>query len=77
MSVLMVNDQVEFTRLKELLGVTDGNLASHLKALEKDHYILVSKQFLNRKPNTTYSVTEQGKVAFHSHIEALEKLLKT
>ena len=72
----MVNESADFSRLKELLGVTDGNLASHIKALEKEGYIMVIKQFINRKPNTSYAVTKVGKKAFENHIEALEKLLK-
>jgi len=76
MSILMVNDSVDFKRLKELLGVTDGNLASHIKALEKVNYIQVHKQFVNRKPQTIYTATAEGKVAFKKHIEALEKLIK-
>lgn len=76
MSVLMVNDQVEFTRLKELLQVTDGNLASHLASLEKEGYIAVIKQFVDRKPNTSYAVTAGGKKAFNEHLNALEKILK-
>lgn len=76
MSILMVNDHADFNRLKELLDVTDGNLASHIKALEKEQYILVEKQFIGRKPNTRYSATKLGKKEFTKHIEALEKLLK-
>jgi DNA-binding MarR family transcriptional regulator len=76
MSVLMVNDSVEFTRLKELLQVTDGNLASHLSALEKEGYVAVIKQFVNRKPNTSYAVTAGGKKAFNEHLNVLEKLLR-
>ena len=75
MSILMVNTFATYSRLKELLNVTDGNLASHLKALEKLDYILVSKEFIDRKPQTSYSVTETGKMAFTKHINALEKLL--
>ena len=76
MSILMVNEDADFNRLKELLEVTDGNLASHIKALEKAEYILVEKQFINRKPNTRYSATKLGKIEFKKHIEALEKLIK-
>ena len=71
----MVNEKADFKELKELLGATDGNLASHAKALEKEDYIAVQKSFIGRKPNTSYSVTLQGKMAFKKHIEALEKLL--
>ena len=76
MSVLMVNDRYDFNSLKELLDTTDGNLASHLKGLEKEEYILVHKSFLGRKPNTNYQATEKGKAAFKQHLYALEKLIK-
>ena len=76
MSALMVNESLDFNRLKELLGVTDGNLASHLKALEKVAYIDVRKQFVGRKPNTQYSATTEGKKAFNDHLNALEALLR-
>lgn len=75
MSILMVNDHADFNMLKELLGATDGNLASHTKALEKAEYIKVEKQFIGRKPNTRYSTTTLGKVEFKKHIDALEKLI--
>ena len=71
----MVNEKADFKELKELLGATDGNLASHAKALEKEAYIVVQKAFIGRKPNTSYSVTTAGKNAIKKHIEALEKLL--
>ena len=76
MSVLVVNDSISYNRLKELLGVTDGNLASHLKALEKLEYIMVEKSFVDRKPRTTYSVTPTGRTAFKDHLNGLEALLK-
>jgi DNA-binding HxlR family transcriptional regulator len=76
MSVLMVNEQIDFNSLKELLDLTDGNLASHLKALEELAYIEVNKQFIGRKPNTTYKATEKGKKAFEAHLNALENLIK-
>nr|WP_306351999.1 transcriptional regulator [Flavobacterium sp. '19STA2R22 D10 B1'] len=76
MSVLMVNEYAEFTTLKELLGVTDGNLASHIKALETEKYVVVEKQFIGKKPNTRYAATPLGKKAFQQHIEALEKLIQ-
>jgi len=75
MSILVVNDYADFNMLKELLGATDGNLASHTKALEKEAYIKVEKQFIGRKPNTRYSATKLGKAAFNKHIDALEKLI--
>lgn len=76
MSVLMVNEYADFKTLKELLGATDGNLASHTKALEKVDFIKVEKQFIGRKPNTKYIATELGKMEFKKHINALEKLIK-
>ena len=75
MSALMVNEALDFSELKSLLDLTDGNLASHLKALEKVAYINVKKQFIGRKPNTSYSATEEGKQAFKRHLEAIEKLI--
>lgn len=77
MSVLMVNEQLDFTSLKELLGVTDGNLASHLRSLEKSNYITFSKSFLDRKPLTRYRATPVGKKAFMKHIHAIENLLQS
>lgn len=77
MSVLMVNDSVDFSTLKELLQVTDGNLASHSKALEELEYIQISKQFIGKKPNTTYMATAIGKKAFTDHLNSLELLLKS
>ncbi len=76
MSVLMVNDKMDFTALKELLDITDGNLASHLTALEKHQLINVHKQFIGKKPNTKYSATPNGKKLFNEHLDNLEKLLK-
>jgi DNA-binding HxlR family transcriptional regulator len=76
MSVLVANQRYDFNSLKELLDVTDGNLASHLKGLEKEQYILVNKSFLGRKPNTNYEATDKGKLAFKNHLDALEQLIK-
>ena len=75
MSALMVNDTIDFNALKELLELTDGNLASHLKALELQEIILVSKQFVGRKPSTTYMATKLGKDLFRQHLNALEELI--
>jgi DNA-binding MarR family transcriptional regulator len=76
MSVLISNELYDFNSLKEVLQVTDGNLASHLKALEKEKYISVNKSFVDRKPNTKYKATEKGRGAFKKHIDALEALVK-
>lgn len=77
MSVLMVNESMNFNGLKDLLALTDGNLATHLRALEEAGYVLVQKQFVGRKPNTTYQATEAGKTAFAEHLNALEEFIKT
>lgn len=76
MSVLVTNDGYEFNALKELLSVTDGNLASHIKALEREKYVSVSKSFVDRKPNTKYKITERGRHAFKKHLDALEAVVK-
>ena len=77
MSVLIVNDSYDFNTLKDTLGVTDGNLASHLKALEENSLIRVNKKFIGRKPNTSYSITENGAVLFRNHLKALEDIIKS
>lgn len=76
MSVLLANESYDFNSLKELLNVTDGNLASHIKALEKEEYITVMKTFVGRKPNTQYSASIIGKNAFKMHLQALENLIR-
>lgn len=76
MSVLMVEDGVDFTFLREALQLTDGNLASHLRALEEAGYVLVEKQFVGRRPNTRYTASAAGKTAFKNHLDALERLIQ-
>lgn len=76
MSILVVNDSVDFNTLKEQLNISDGNIASHITALEKLNYLEVKKQFIGKKPNTSYKVTQQGIKAFKNHLDILEKLVK-
>ena len=76
MSALMMNGEINFNELKELLEITDGNLASHLKALEENKIIKVEKGFIGRKTNTVYSITKAGEKEFKLHIDALEKMIK-
>jgi DNA-binding MarR family transcriptional regulator len=76
MSVLMVNDEINFNDLKQMLEVTDGNLATHLVNLEENGFIKVHKGFVGRKTNTTYAITKSGEKAFNDHISALEVLIK-
>lgn len=77
MSALMVNLHVSYNELKELIQVTDGNLASHLKTLEESGYIKVQKGFIGRKTNTTYAVTKAGEKAFKLHLDALDEMIKS
>lgn len=77
MSTLMVNNEINFNDLKQLIDVTDGNLASHIKSLEDSGYIKVNKGFIGRKTNTTYAVTKAGEKAFQQHLKALEKMIKS
>ncbi|MBS1750957.1 MAG: transcriptional regulator [Bacteroidetes bacterium] len=77
MSSLMVNEELNFNQLKEIVEVTDGNLASHLKNLEENGYIKVQKGFIGRKTNTIYSVTKAGEKAFKTHLDGLEKMIKS
>lgn len=76
LSVLMANDGYDFNSLKELLKITDGSLATHIKALEREKYISTTKSFIDRKPNTKYKATDKGKNAFRKHLDALEEVLK-
>ena len=76
MSVLLVNEWVNYGELKELLGLTDGNLASHITALEKIDYVIVRKQFVGKKPLTSYQVSDKGRKAFTDHLNALEQMIK-
>lgn len=76
MSVLVVNESISFNELKQLLELTDGNLASHLSTLEQAQYIRVHKAFIGKKTNTTYNITDLGRQAFKAHLDALEKMIK-
>ncbi|MFN8254763.1 MAG: transcriptional regulator [Bacteroidales bacterium] len=76
MSVLAVNEWVEFNVLKDMLELTDGNLASHISSLEKNGYLETRKQFIARKPNTSYRITQFGKLEFKKHIDSLEIIIK-
>jgi len=76
MSILSVNEYADFNTMKQLMELTDGNLASHLKALEGLGYVQSIKQFIGRKPNTQYRITEEGRKSFKEHLDALESFLK-
>jgi len=77
MSVLMANESADFTTLKSLLDLTDGNLASHARSLEELGYIQCEKRFIGRKPNTSYSITDEGRAAFAAHVQALASFLNS
>jgi DNA-binding HxlR family transcriptional regulator len=74
MSILSVNDHASFNAMKELMGLTDGNLAAHLRVLEESGFIHSNKQFISRKPSTYYMITSMGRRQFKNHLKALEQL---
>jgi DNA-binding MarR family transcriptional regulator len=76
MAVLVSVDEAEFTFLREKVKATDGNLSIHLKKLEEASYITVTKQFVAKKPVTTYKLTRKGRKAFESYIDRLELMIK-
>ena len=75
MSALAVNDDLDFSSLKEFLDVTDGNLATHIKKLENLDFVESEKSFIDNKPNTKYSMTKKGKKAFDNHLKVLETII--
>lgn len=75
MAVLMVNDSMDFKSLRSLLNLTDGNLVTHTRTLENAGYIVSSKQFIGRMPNTAYRATDEGREAFRRHLQALESFI--
>lgn len=77
LSILVVNESFDFNSLKETLELSDGNLATHIKALEREKYILINKSFVGKKPNTRYRLSEKGRQAFKKHIDALEVIIKS
>lgn len=77
MSALAVNDMLDFTSLKEFLDVTDGNLATHIKKLEKENFIGIEKSFIDNKPNTRYYMTKEGKKAFDDYLDFMEQIIKS
>lgn len=76
MSLLMINEQLDFNAVKEALLLTDGNLASHINGLEKEGYIKVKKEFVGKKTRTSFTATAKGRMAFKEHLDALENLIK-
>ena len=68
--------EVDFSYLRGLLDVTDGNLGAHLRKLEEAGYIAVNKTFVERKPRTFVAATDVGRKVFQEHVAALESILK-
>lgn len=74
---LKPGDEVDFTYLRDLLEVTDGNLGAHLRKLEEAGYIVINKTFVERKPRSFISATADGRRVFQEHVNALESILKS
>jgi DNA-binding HxlR family transcriptional regulator len=74
--LLSTADALSFSRLKELLGETDGNLGAQLRKLEDAQYVAVKKEFLGRKPISWYSLTCTGKKALKAHVAAIESVIR-
>jgi DNA-binding MarR family transcriptional regulator len=70
-------DEVDFSYLRDLLQVTDGNLGAHLRKLEEAGYVAINKLFVERKPRTFVAATTEGRKAFQEHVAALESILKS
>ena len=77
MSALMARSETDFRFLKDTLGVTDGNLSIHLSKLEDAGYVVSAKEFVRKKPHTTYAPTESGRSAFHAYLGALERIVQS
>lgn len=75
LAALQLGDQVEFTYLKKILKLTDGNLGAHLSKLEQQQYIVIEKTFVKKKPKSFISLTQKGKKAFEKHLEALNEII--
>ena len=75
MSALIAQEECDFRFLKETLGVTDGNLSIHIAKLEEAGYLSVRKEFVRRKPRTTYQATQEGRDAFRSYLRLLEEIV--
>jgi DNA-binding MarR family transcriptional regulator len=76
MAVLIAVDEAEFTFIRDKINATDGNLSVHLKKLEDNKYITVTKKFIDRKPHSLYKITDTGRKAFEDYIRNLESIIK-
>jgi len=75
LAALRETEAAEFTFLRELLGLTDGNLGAHVRKLEEEGYLRVEKTFVQRKPRTFIALSDKGRKAFKGHVTALESIL--
>ena len=75
-SVLASRAEASFTDLRELLGLTDGNLSVHLRALQDAGYVVVEKSFVDRRPRTTVRLSKKGREALGRHVDALEDIVR-
>jgi len=75
-SLLIANDALPFKALKESLGVTDGNLSSHLSKLEKEGYVSIEKSFEGKRPKTLVKIAPKGRNAFEAYIETLKQFIE-
>ncbi len=76
MSMLAASVELSFTELRDGLAMTDGNLTTHIKALQQEGYVSVAKSYQNNRPLTTCSLTAAGRKAFASYINLLEQIVK-
>lgn len=76
MTILVGEEEAEFSALKRSLALSDGNLNAHMKVLEKKGYVTVKKEFVGNRPRTTYRATDRGKRALREYIDTLERFLK-
>ena len=76
MSALAASPALAFTELRDLLGMTDGNLTTHIRALQEAGYVSVAKSYQNRRPLTTCSLTRAGRAAFAGYVNVLEQIVR-
>ncbi len=76
MTILMSTEEIDFSTIKEQLGLSDGNLGAHMRVLEEQGYISLEKMFVKRRPKTIYKLTEKGRQAFAEHLARLEAIIK-
>jgi DNA-binding MarR family transcriptional regulator len=76
MSMLAASPELSFTELRDALGMTDGNLTTHIRSLQETGYVSVAKSYQNRRPLTTCSLTAAGRKAFREYVNLLEQIVQ-